>query len=237
VVLGNIISLVDPIKNSYIFLVGLSLYLVYMVLVIVGLWRSAGLYKGNELWKVLAKISVVVGVIFFIIFSYRVLSEIKIESFQKTVILRSECQINQLKEAGSGLEMAIMVKSLPYCQKIARASMVNALGGDIQKLENQIKEENINPLISEAALVKALVKEKKFSPINKYKSLSECQTKELKNLNNVNEQVVYIKLIDDYCDQYIAISGSIKYQYDLAGAVDAGYSYKEIASYIDKKNN
>jgi hypothetical protein len=234
VVLGNIISFIDPIKNAYVFLAGLGLYLLYMLLAIVGLWRSASLYKGNELWKILAKISVVIGVLFFLFFSYKVLSEVKIDSFQKSVILRSECQIKQLSEAGPGLEMAILIKSIPYCQKITRASMVDALGGDIQKLENQIKEENLDPLNVEGILVKALVKEKRFSPIDKYKSVSECQIKELKKLKNVKEQGVYIKLVDDYCEQYIAISGSIKHQYDLGGAVDAGYTYKEIASYIDQ---
>lgn len=234
VVLGNIISFIDPIKNSYVFIVGLGLYILYTLIAVVGLWKSASSYKGNELWKILAKISAVIGVIFFIFFSYKVVSEVKINLFQKSVMLRSECQINQLQEAESGLQIPILIKSIPYCQKITRASMVDALGGDIQKLENQMKEDNLDPLSLELILVKALVKEKKFFPIDKYKSVSECQTKELQRLKNVKEQSLYIKLIDDYCDQYIAISGSIKHQYDLGGAVDAGYTYKEIASYIDQ---
>lgn len=234
VVLGNILSFIDPFKNAYVYFIGLGSYLLYMLIAVVGLWRSASLYDGNELWKILAKVSVVIGVLFFLFFSFKVLSETKIDSFQKSVMLRSECQINQLKEAGSGLEMAIMIKSIPYCQKITRASMVNALGGDVQKLENQIKEENLDPLSVEVVLVKALVREKRFSPIDKYKSVSECQVKELQKLKNVKEQNVYVKLIDEYCDQYIAISGSIKLSYDLGGAVDAGYTYKEIASYIDQ---
>ena len=234
VALGNILSLIDPIKNAYVFFIGLGLYLLYMFLAIVGLWRSASLYDGNELWKILAKVSVVIGVLFFLFFSFKVLSEIKIDSFQKSVVLRSECQINQLKESGSGVELAIMIKSIPYCQKITRASMVSALGGDIQKLETQIKEENLDPLNVEIALVKALVREKRFFPTDKYRSVSECQVKELQKLKNVKEQNVYVKLIDEYCDQYIAISGSIKLPYDLSGAIDAGYTYKEIANYIDK---
>jgi hypothetical protein len=236
-ILGNIIALIDPAKNISYFLVGLFLYLAYMITAAVGLWKSASLYKGNVPWGIFAKISVVFGAIILAVSLYTIFSQINIGQFKNKIVLRPECQINQLQEASTGIELSIMVRSIPYCQQISRVSMVKSLGGDVEKNEKQIKEENINPIVAENALVGALVKEKKFSPLGKYKSLSQCQTEELKRLKNVKDQVIYLRLIDEYCDQYIAITGSIKNQYDIEGALKEGYSYKEIANYLDQKYN
>ncbi len=60
-ILGNIIALIDPAKNISYFLVGLFLYLAYMITAAAGLWKSASLYKGNVPWGIFAKISVVFG--------------------------------------------------------------------------------------------------------------------------------------------------------------------------------
>ena len=59
----NLLATANPVALAFAAIYGLGFAPTYMVIISVGIWRSANAYEGRALWGLLAKVSVVLGII------------------------------------------------------------------------------------------------------------------------------------------------------------------------------
>lgn len=82
-------------------------------------------------------------------------------------------------------------------------------------------------------LLAEVIKAGKFYPVNKYNSVAECKLSELKLVKKQTAIPFISNLIDNYCNQYIASNLSMRVGFQLGRAMEEGYTFKEIAEYIE----
>ncbi len=51
--------------NAIFILTIMSIFVMYLIIVYIGIWNSASRYKGSKIWAILAKVMVFLGVISF----------------------------------------------------------------------------------------------------------------------------------------------------------------------------
>jgi hypothetical protein len=66
IVLGVSLTLAKPSGSALIALIGLAVYLAYMVFIAVAIWRSSRRYNGPRFWADLSRVWLAIGIIFFL---------------------------------------------------------------------------------------------------------------------------------------------------------------------------
>lgn len=236
-VLGNIflgppLNFIDPIASPVLFYSLLSLITVYSVIVAVGIWRSATKYHGLLLWKYLAKIVAVISLVSVLATSVILIPAIGGVSVRTDYQLVSECEYDQLLNSKPNLELQVWTASADYCQRIVLDNLKNLTGNQGLNLVDEQKK-GLSTIQVIDSLLMQLVEQKKFKPIDKYLSISQCKLDQLSRIKNTTNPNLYAAAANHYCDQYVAINLGMKAGYDLKGALAAGYSYKEIAEYLE----
>lgn len=238
-VLGAPISVIEQlpsatIANIWIYgLVYIALYAAYIFIAAVGVWRAATSYTNGAVWKYLAKIHSALTIL--MIAGTMVYLGQQLIGKNKGVLLFTDCQLNEVLQASSGLEQQVWLASVTPCSELTRLNMTKTLGYGDTFINERVKELNGSNVT--LVLLDELVKSKKFYPIDKYKNVSQCKLAELKRVKNQTAIPFMTGLIDSYCNQYIAVNLSMKMEYQLGKAMAEGYSYKEIAEYIESKQS
>lgn len=210
----------------------LTITLAYTVFVNVGIWRSATNYLGLKLWKILTKITVIISTSLTIITLTTLALNVEIPLFKKGFLLVTECQLNEVLQANSGLETQVWVASSIPCSETTKANLIKALGYGDSYIDTRVKEFN-GKLDVNTVLLDEAVKAKRFYPVNTYATVSQCKLAELKRVKNQTAIPFVTSLIDSYCNQYVAVNLSMQRDFQLGKAMSEGYSYKEIAEYIE----
>lgn len=60
---STLLAFENPAMLAFLAIYGLGFAPTYIVIISVGIWRSANVYQGRALWGLLAKVSVVLGII------------------------------------------------------------------------------------------------------------------------------------------------------------------------------
>lgn len=235
-VLGAPISVIDQLPsatlaNIWVYgLIYIGIYAAYMFIAAVGVWRAATGYTNGALWKYLAKIHSALAILS--IAGSLVFLGVQVVTKEKGSLLVTECQLNEVLQANSGLETQIWVASTIPCSEITKANLIKALGYGDSYIDGRVKEFN-GKLDVNTVLLDEVVKAKKFYPIDKYKTVSQCKLAELKRVKNQTAIPFVTSLINSYCNQYVAVNLSMQGGYQLGRALEAGATYKEIAEYIE----
>jgi len=232
VLLGIPLALIDFPSNTEKQWLLFTVTLVFAVLVNVGIWRSATNYLGLKLLKILAKVSVVISATLTLFTLATIIVNFEIPLFNKGSLLVAECQLNEVLKANSGLETQVWIASSIPCSERTKADLIKALGYGESYIDARVHEFN-GKLDVNTVLLDEVIKAKKFYPVDKYKTVSQCKLAELKRVKNQAAIPFITSLIDSYCNQYIAVNLSIQREYQLGKAMAEGYSYKEIAEYIE----
>lgn len=203
--------------------------IIYGILVNVGIWRSSTKYQGNKIWAVLAKIAVVLGAASLLLSVATLTSVI---DFKKKSLLASECLLNEVLQASTGMETQVWIAASAPCKTSSNKNLLDALGFS-ENYVNQVVKQNGDKLPYEAILLNEVIKAKKFYPVDRYKSLADCRLTELKRIKNSSS--IVSSLVDDYCIQYVVSNLAMKDGFDMTGSMNAGYGYIHILNYLEQK--
>lgn len=106
-VLANIpwfiaLSLLTP--GSYLAIIAVTAFLVYFLIVNVGIWRAASQYQGFKLWAVLAKIVVLITPIFFVLGTILAIALPTYQDYKKRSVIASNSLSTSSDKYGLGIK-------------------------------------------------------------------------------------------------------------------------------------
>jgi hypothetical protein len=236
-VIGNIalgipLNLMSPDGNQILFYSFLALAFVYSIVVAVGIWRSASKYQGLALWKYLAKFIAILSFISVAATSTMLIPTLGTGSGRTDYQLVSECQYDQLLNSKPNLEAQVLIASTDYCQQLVFNNLKEVTDRRGLSLAEEQKKGLTAPQVIYGLLMES-AEQKKFKPAEKYQTIAQCKLDQLGRVKNATNPNIYAAGADQLCNEYVAISLSQKIGYELKKAMAAGYSYKEIAEYIE----
>lgn len=236
-VLGNIglsipLNLVSPVGNPALFYSLFAFVFVYSIVVAVGIWRSASKYQGLALWKYLAKFIAILSFISVAATSTLLIPALGTGYGRTDYQLVSECQYDQLLNSKPNLEAQVLIASTDYCQQLVFNNLKDITDRRGLSLAEEQKKGLTTPQVIYGLLMES-VEQKKFKPAEKYQTVSQCKLDQLGRVKNPTNPSIYAASADQLCNEYVAISLSQKIGYELKKAMAAGYTYKEIAEYIE----
>ncbi len=236
-VIGNVglsipMNLISPNSNPLVFYSLLTIVFVYSIVVAVGIWRSATKYQGLSLWKYLAKFVAILSFISVGATSVLLIPAFDIGRERTDYQLVSECRYDQLLKSKPNLETQIWATTLEYCQQIVLNHLKEVLVVPKQKIADLKKKGATTDQLIYALLMES-VEQKKFKPVNKYQTVAQCKLDQLSRVKNSTNLNFYAAAADQFCTEYVVISLSQKYDFQIRKAMTEGYSYNEIAEYLE----
>ncbi len=236
-VVGNVglsipMNLISPDSDPLIFYSLLTLVFVYSILVSVGIWRSATKYQGLSLWKYLSKFVAILSFISVGATSVLLIPAMDIGRERTDYQLVSECRYEKLLKSKPNLEPQIWMASRDYCQQVVLNQLKMVLVRSDLRLADLLKEGFTTDQII-ISLVGFSVEQKKFKPVNKYQTVAQCKLDQLNRVQNTTNLNIYAASVDQFCNEYVAVSLSQKTEFQLNKALAAGVTYKEIAEYLE----
>ncbi len=226
IVLSFVIGMA-PLINQTLAIIISAFAVIYAIFISVAIWKSATRYEGKTLWKYLAKIAVILPLIGIIV--SLILPNL---SFTSTYQSSSECMFKELKKSEQqNIQLAV--------NNIASFCHVNVAENLNKKLNNQydIKKMLADGFsytkVSEALFLKT-VELKKYPKRERYTKISECIVDLSRGANGPKEKELLLDAFAKaYCYELVTINLGDKNGYDIYSARKEGYSFKEIAEYLE----
>lgn len=226
IVLSLGVSMAPLVNQTFAVIVSLVAFL-YAIFISVAIWKSASLFEGKLLWKYLAKIAVILP---FILLAWSLI--LPKLSMKATYQSSSECILMELKANElQNIQLAILNIS-NYCNGKVIENLSAKLG--LQSKINEMFKEGFEPSQISEALLRRVIQEKNYPKRENYLKQSECIYELTRNgLGSKQTEFILNNYVKQYCSEVVAINLSIKNDFDLHGALENKYSFKEIADFLE----
>ncbi len=226
IVLSFVIGMA-PLINQTLAIIISAFAVIYAIFISVAIWKSATRYEGKSLWKYLAKIAVILPLIGIIV--SLILPNLSVTSTYQS---SSECMFKELKKSEQQNVQLAVNNIANYCH----VKVIENLKEEINSKVNikQILDEGATyQQISEAFFMQ-LIEKKQYPKREKYTKISECIVDLSRGANGPKEKELLLDAFAKaYCYELVTINLGDKNGYDIYSARKEGYSFKEIAEYLE----